>query len=273
VLNGDYEASEFWRTVSCEDLRVFHGKLAILRKYWPFSRLLYRGHRDATWYLRSTWERKFRAKDPQKAGLYEVYKLQDPKRQLFRNHLSWFRAEVKRQSPTSPALAEVARQNDNILAALGRHHGLYTPLLDWTTDPDVALYFAFFHEEREDGGSVVIWALSLEEHLFDNGYFSWGEWTHSSFSVRQKAQSGVFTWLSDDIFSDLANYLVNHHHRGKYPRLTKFVMPWSEAPAVDRYLAAQRISREKLFPKTRPSDGLAQLDDIAQECNLKLCSS
>ena len=127
------------------DLRGFtclHGELAILRKFWPYVPLLYRGHRDATWDLRSTWERKFRGKDPQKAGPYEVYKVQDPKRGLFRNHLSWFRAEVKRQSQTSLALAEIATQNDKILAALGRHHELHTPLLDWSTDPDVALYSA-----------------------------------------------------------------------------------------------------------------------------------
>jgi hypothetical protein len=96
--------------------------------------------------------------------------------------------------------------------------------LDWTTDPDVALYFAFFHQQREDEGSVAIWTLSLEEQLFDSDYFSWGAWTHSSFSVRQKAQSGVFTWLSDEMFSDVANYLVNYHRRGKYPYITKFVM-------------------------------------------------
>jgi hypothetical protein len=226
-----------------------------------------------TWYLRSTWEQRFRSKDPQKAGLYEIYKLQDPKRELFSKHLCQFRSEVTRQSLTFTNLDDMATLDNNALAALGRHHGLCTPLLDWTTDPDVAVYFAFRHQDREDEQSAAIWALCLEEQLRDNGHFCWGEWTHTSFSLRQKAQSSVFTWLSDEIFSDLANYLVNHHHRGKQPHLTKFVIPWSEAPAVHRHLAEQRISREKLFPHTQPSDGLAQLDDIAKECNLRLRSS
>jgi hypothetical protein len=172
MLNGDYEASELWRTVNCEELGDFRDQLDILRKYCRSSRILYRGHRDATWYLRSTWEQRFRSKDPQKAGLYEIYKLQDPKRELFSKHLCQFRSEVRRQSLTFTNLDDIATLD--ALAALGRHHGLCTPLLDWTTDPDVAVYFAFRHQDREDEQSAAIWELCLEEQLRDNGHFCWG---------------------------------------------------------------------------------------------------
>lgn len=272
MLNGEYEVAEFWRTVSCEDIKVFHEKLTVLRKHWP-ARLLYRGHRNANWPLRSTWERQFRDEDPQRAGLYNVYQRQDPQCELFRNHLSRFRSEIKRRSPKFPALADVATLDDNVLAALGRHHGLYTPLLDWTINPDVALYFAFCHQDRENEEFAAIWALSLEQQMFDDGRFSWGEWWPPSFSLRQQAQAGIFTWLSDEIFSDLANYLVNHHHRGRHPYLTKFVIPWSAAPAINRYLASRRIFQGVLFQQSGPSFELGVLDDIATECNSSLLTS
>ena len=48
------------------------------------------------------------------------------------------------------------------LFALGQHHDLFTPFLDWTSVPLIALYFAFSaHDERHDGvGDRVVFALN-----------------------------------------------------------------------------------------------------------------
>jgi hypothetical protein len=104
------------------------------------SRAIYRGHSNPDWLLQSLWERHFL--HPQRAGLYEPYYIQphDGARiRLQRAFLEGFRRQVELSFP------QETDRSDDQLWAVGRHHGLVTPLLDWTLDPYKALHFALRH--------------------------------------------------------------------------------------------------------------------------------
>lgn len=88
--------------------------------------LVWRGHASEDWLLEPTLDRLIK-----KNGLPNTNAVRE-------EHLERFRyASRGRRGPNPPELKTAEWW------ALGQHHGLATPLLDWTTSPYVAAYFAF----------------------------------------------------------------------------------------------------------------------------------
>jgi len=150
--------------------------------------------------------------------------------------------------------------NDWEWLALAQHHGLPTRLLDWTTNPLVALYFAVkdnlnLEEEKKirpdyDGSSVVYFLIFKTPPIniieasspfnCSNPAIFWPPHT----TPRIKAQSGVLTIQPDPN--------VNFNFGS---RLTKFVIPYSIRLKLRSILNNYGIHDSSMFPDL---DGLAK---------------
>jgi len=235
------------------------------------AQTVYRGQSSAGWPLQSLWERMFHR--IQRAGLGEVYSVQrseaDKRYQsVLRLHLSLFKARATRLGLVCTDI------HDDQWWALGRHHGLWTPLLDWTYDPYIAAYFAFSGRRgtRTDA-PIAVWAFPLADYLNDGSYLAWGEWAYPTFCRRQQAQKGLFTRLSSSIFADLENYLKNADYRftsSPYPLLAKIEIASSEAEAALADLVTKGVDDRTLLLTEGIERQLDELDTIAQQCNVEL---
>lgn len=103
---------------------------------------IYRGQRNESWSLNTTLDRL--NVDKPYEYFTSMYK-----------HLDRFKFAVRGRRGTNPEKIESA----NDWWALGQHHGLATPLLDWSRSPFVAAYFAFIDVGSEQDEYRAIYAL------------------------------------------------------------------------------------------------------------------
>lgn len=247
------------------------------RLSWPT--LIYRGHGNADWKVESTLDR-LEKRYPTKPNLsgsnppeFDVPRV-DRKTQL-RRFKEFARGRLVRDIPGS----------DDEWWALAQHHGLATPMLDWTYSPFVALYFAFEMETCHCGNKLsepkerAVFALAhhlVLENVKDKGIAPRPFVPTSHANYRLTNQGGLFLRMPDNedigFNVDLELYLETYFKTETYeepkaggkgnlhPRaiLQKFIIPNNNRVECLRFLDYMNINRSSLFP---------DLDGSARYCN------
>jgi hypothetical protein len=204
---------------------------------------LWRGQRCSNWSLESTFDRAMKG-TPRKDSTARL-----------QAHLTRFKYSVRGRRGGNPQT--LATEDD--WWALGQHHGLATPLLDWTVSPFTAAYFAYLDVGSEQTPERAIYALSgvgvreISERMAKSeepkvraqamAFFH----PLSDENARLVGQGGLFTRtpLGMDVESWIKAHVSPHDSR---LGLIKIFVPDSDRTLALRSLNRMNINHLTMFP-------------------------
>ncbi len=203
---------------------------------------IYRGQKESTWLVEPSIHRSF------KKNLSNVQYSK-----TLNDHLDIFKYSIRGRVN---GLKEIIN-DDNELWTLGQHHGLSTPLLDFSSSPYVAAYFAF-QEKEIDSEFRTIWMLAsvLVESMLQNQL----EMYHplSDITPRLISQDGLFVkFLIDKDLKTLVQEAKNRTEKGIY--LYELKIPNRDRHICLKSLNRMNINHKTLFPDIQGASIYANL--------------
>jgi hypothetical protein len=226
----------------------------IRQELLDYQNFIWRGQRRADWILEPRIDR--------------VTKYLSKKRrfQILDSHLHRFKFASRGRRGSTPLPLET----DNEWWALGQHHGLMTPLLDWTSSPFVAAYFAFIGNrpnQRQDRAVFALWRDLSEGNAAALKSTSEKERAPtvqfvrplSGDNPRLVSQGGEFTRIPTGV--DLEKWIQTYYPADHvYSRLIKITIPNKDRKIALRSLNRMNINHLSLFPDLYGSSAFCNMD-------------
>ncbi len=207
------------------------------------ERYLFRGMGSADWKLAPAFDRRF--------GYLDA----DERLRVWDELIEQWRAGCHEHGHVRAAAGPGGAQPEVALWALGQHYGLPTRLLDWSTSPYIAAFFAFkecLERLPHRFSHVALWILHLDNPVWAKEQGVEIVSAPALENVRLKNQSGKFT-LSHTQFASLEEYVTE---TGSGVALTKVVLPASEAVPALPDLDSMGINSYRVYPDL---GGLAEM--------------
>lgn len=207
----------------------------IAKHYQTNENTLFRGQRNANWDLIPKIARN-------EVRVRAFFAHHDPELELFN--------EFRRLSASK--ISGINTQDSWNIIALAQHHGLPTRLLDWSSNPLVALWFAV-NEQPDKAAPGIVWCLDAQNREFaqTNEYeplevprtLVFRPKHHDSRII---AQSGWFTVHKKN--PDNGKYANLSKVAAHHPNMRKILIPAKSFPDIRHGLARCGITHASLFP-------------------------
>ena len=241
--------------ISVREAEGLHDFLKFISETLAYRHFIWRGQRDSSWGLEPTLDRT----------LKELKKLGDVR--TINDHLDRFRFTVQGKRGPNPKTLE----DENEWWALGQHHGLKTPLLDWTKSPFVALFFAFESAKPSSTGKRTIYGISKTSLKWKSDaikktfegktrppIIEFVE-TFADDNPELVNQGGLFSRSPSGL--DIEEWIKkNFDKNDKNVKMWKILFNDSERVEVLRYLNRMNVNHLSLFPDLYGSSKFVNFD-------------